>query len=273
MPSNTMWYGESHEYTPSELNFMVSAVANCQKCQELGMCESGARCAQCNYGAAMQATESLDALTKSRVYDKADTVRVIRETVAQNIEQQKKTERIRLFGALLAAAIFIAAICLIPVFEIISCNDTLPVKPYVSRTYDCKKNISTVMKHIRTQGVIDCVKDNKIDCKDYAITFMILWYNIYEFDERTCVLVHNTNYKTGMDHLFVAVYTGEDWLCIEPQAYDVDNWSLDYYWGDKYDPVYNNWKHTSMFVQATRYSWDFKERLLKKAGIDIVKGG
>ena len=130
MPSNSMWYGETREYTPSELNFMVSAVANCQKCQELGMCQPGACCVQCNYGAAMQATESLDALTKSRVYDKADTLNTIRQVSTTYQLKKEKDEKRKLIFGYIFLALLTLLVFMIPVFERLSCHDILPKIPY-----------------------------------------------------------------------------------------------------------------------------------------------
>ena len=266
MPSNSMWYGETREYTPSELNFMVSAVANCQKCQELGMCQPGACCVQCNYGAAMQATESLDALTKSRVYDKADTLNIIRQvSTTYQLKKEKDEKRKLIFGSIFLALLTLL-VFMIPVFERLSCHDILPKIPYTDGPYNWKENVQKVMDKINSDGVYDCYIDGGIDCKDYSYTFLIYWYNVFNFDTGTCVLVQNSNYQTDFHHLFVAIWTGDSWKCIEPQAYYLKDWSIENFWGNKYNAMYNDWSCTYSYITSSRFSFNFEKQLAIKAG-------
>lgn len=266
MPSNSMWYGETREYTPSELNFMVSAVANCQKCQELGMCKPGACCVHCNYGAAMQATESLDALTKSRVYDKADTLNIIRQvSTTYQLKKEKSEKRKLLFGYIFLALLTLL-VFMIPVFERLSCHDILPKIPNTDVSYNWKENVQKVMDKIKSDGVYDCYIDGSIDCKDYSYTFLIYWYNVFNFDTGTCVFVQNSNYQTDFHHLFIAVWTGDRWKCIEPQAYYLKDWSIENFWGNKYNAMYNDWSYTYSYITSSRFSFDFEKQLAIKAG-------
>ena len=122
------------------------------------------------------------------------------------------------------------------------------------------------MDKINSDGVYDCYIDGCIDCKDYSYTFLIYWYDVFNFDTGTCVLVQNSNYQTDFHHLFVAVWTGDRWKCIEPQAYYLKDWSIENFWGNKYNAMYNDWSCTYSYITSSRFSFDFEKQLAIKAG-------
>lgn len=278
MPTSR-WYGEQHEWSPNELNFMVKAVYECQQQQQQGKCSRCAEdCCNCNYAPAVQAVEQLDAFTKSRVFDKANTLDIIAQ--AQNAYIENAEKRSKKYNIGFMMMLFVVLLCIVMVkCSLSSTSATKPMDPFVSASYDYKKCISITMKHLQKYGPVDVLPDNGIDCKDWSLTFMYIWYNIYNFEDGTCVLVRNDNAYSDFDHLFIGIWTGTKWICIEPQACFKNDWSLESYWGNEYNEMYNQWHLTRAYLvmaywdskPSIRYKWNFYD-ILRKTKVENTYG-
>uniref|UniRef100_UPI00298E1A68 hypothetical protein n=1 Tax=Treponema sp. TaxID=166 RepID=UPI00298E1A68 len=102
-----------------------------------------------------------------------------------------------------------------------------------------------------------------IDSKDWAVTFMLLWYTEYKQNNRTCILVHNKNDTTGFECVMVAVWGYDSWICLVPQARNVNKWTPRKYWGDKYNLIWDNWNETSTIINSSELSSSIKSKLIK----------
>jgi len=91
--------------------------------------------------------------------------------------------------------------------------------------------IELILKNM-PELIYDISRDGKINCIDYSIIFRRLY-------GPNAKIIINNNPKTGMNHMFIRVYTfsnGNQY--IEPQGAP-DWYSMGVVWGTKYDPIYN----------------------------------
>lgn len=97
------------------------------------------------------------------------------------------------------------------------------------------------------QQVKDTNYDGLVNCIDYAITYKRLWD--LQYPANCCEIVRNYNVFTGWHHLFISVRGNEraKWLFIEPQGTQF-NYKMSDFWGDKYDPTYNVYYETSLWL-------------------------
>lgn len=258
----SQWYGETKDYTPNELNFMVRAYTFCQDEQAHGKCEPGSDCVSCKYGPAIGAMNSLDPLTKSRVIDKSDTYKLMLDTMAK---AEKKKESFSMMSALIVAVaiVVLALVFLLPFIDVVRSGCTLP-SPEVPVTYDGRACLNKVMARLNKEGPVNYVPDGKVDCKDWSLTFLIWWYYDYDMPDKTCIIVHNDN-GNKFNHALVAVWYNDKWNVIEPQACNKKDWTPESYWGKQYDKEYNLYCDTDMFIiMLTTCSINFRYNLAHK---------
>ncbi|MBR5932391.1 MAG: hypothetical protein IK002_00235 [Treponema sp.] len=127
--------------------------------------------------------------------------------------------------------------------------------------YDYHGILKRVMTHLDQYGPDDWFYDGTIDCKDWACSFLDLWYDTYNGVDGSCILVRNVNQEMRMDHLFVAVWSSEDkWIFIEPQACHITDWSLESFWGYKYNEECNCYNETRKFFEQCDRLADDREK-------------
>lgn len=119
----------------------------------------------------------------------------------------------------------------------------VPEAMYLRNHRNDLSNIPLIFDTIKKYGVPDMNQDGLIDCIDYALWFRLL----YGTDAR---LVINNNRSTGMNHMFILIISGYDFLAVEPQG-DKYRYSMGSVWGNKYDERYNQ-DVTSKWGQAIR---------------------
>ena len=283
MPQTSRWFGETREWNVSELNFMVEALTHCRMLQEEGKCERGGGCVNCKYSAAVTAIDQLDPFTKGRLEDKADKYeQVIARADATNRYIKRKAARSKcalLFWLLTTGLIIFTAASLLNgctnrynvsvTKDIKGKWNILPEEPYFYNKsyYDCEGTVNKVMVYLKTNGPTDWYYDGTTDCKDWACSFVELWYDTYGATDGTCFLVRNVNPETRMDHLFVAVYSlNKGWIFIEPQACKSISYYMKDFWGSKYDETCNCYNETRKFIEkADKYTGNCqkKEHLIK----------
>lgn len=224
------WFGEQREWTDNEKTFMVKAAAACRACQEEGQCTWGSKdCCTCKWQAPMAAIKELDSFTQSRIEDKADMLDMqgkLFVALCDRAEQEQRHNGLKLFILFALVAVIVAAAV-----------SVLHAEPYTSK-------VSAVMKQLSRDGPTDWYCDGKIDCKDWSVSFMDMWYSQGNLDG-TCLLVHN--YGNGMNHLMVAVYDNGMHV-IEPQACYKKDWSPESFWGREYDKQYNRLYETWIYL-------------------------
>lgn len=244
------WFGEQRDYTPNELSFMVKAAQQCRKCQEAGKCKWGSKeCCQCKWQAPMAAIKEQDQFTQSRIEDKADTLDFIDDMFESSLAQQKRRERVaaenvKIFAAL-AAALFLMAWAAISMHAL----------PNEARH---------VMKQLADEGPKNWYYFDGIDCKDWSLTFMDLWYKS-GMPDKSCVLVRNVDAPKKFDHLMVAVMEDGKWTVIEPQACEWDEayWNPAVWWGSKYSPDNDMYGQSWLYLKNSDKD---ASRLLEKSG-------
>ena len=108
-----------------------------------------------------------------------------------------------------------------------------------------------------SKNVCDIDGDNLVNCCDYTIIFKVMWDYMYEDHANDCEIVRNWNPYSGMNHLFIRCrlnYTSS-WIYIEPQAYPVkytDSFLMKNYWGDKYNPIFNHYGETKLWLATVK---------------------
>lgn len=280
MPSRFMYTGEHREYTQNELNFMVKARTACLENQGADKCTPGADCVNCKYGAALQAINELDPLTKARLIDKSDDYIMKLKAANDGYNSYKKQREIKNTLCIIVFIVFILFVALAVGGDVGLCHNTVcgevkwnkkPITPSTEYLeawdYDYKQLTNKVMTSLREQGPNDYFDDNLIDCKDWAVTFMYRWYYTYKAPDGTCVLVRQCNRKTKLDHALVAVWTGYKWLVIEPQAFNKTDWSPESYWGYRYNPELNCYNETRKFLMCAVNSY-FAEEFIQHTRVD-----
>lgn len=137
-----------------------------------------------------------------------------------------------------------------PTTSINDCDDdksSLSVK-----LYECKPVLKRVMRQLAENGPNDYYYDKKIDCKDWSISFMELWYK-QDVPDGSCILVRNLNKFTDFDHLMVAVYCNSAWLVIEPQACKKEEkyWDPQMWWGKwVYSPSFDLFGQSWLYLHS-----------------------
>lgn len=232
------WFGEVREYTPNELSFMVKAAQQCRLCQKNGECAWGSKeCCTCKWQAPMAAIKEQDPFMQSRIEDKADMLDEMDAMFLESLKQSQgkaKDYANRLWMFLAAAAAIIVA-------AVLFCNSA----------YSMPNEARSVMKQLALSGPDDYYYDGKQDCKDWAISFMQLWYRTGAADG-SCILVRNLNRDLLFDHLMVAVKEDGKWLVIEPQACRCNEawWNPAMWWGDKYDKSYDMYGQSWLYLHS-----------------------
>ena len=66
--------------------------------------------------------------------------------------------------------------------------------------------------------------------------------------------MRNVNKEKGMNHLFVRVRNDKhEWVYLEPQQ----NCTMEEYWGDKYNPVFNIYGETEYWLKKAGYKYNY----------------
>lgn len=230
------WFGEVREYTPNELSFMAKAAQQCRKCQSRGECKWGSKeCCECKWQAPMAAIKEQDQFTQSRIEDKADTLDFIDGMFEGSVKQQKRREKVAAENLKISIALAVALAAM--AWAAISAR----ALPY---------GVRSVMRQLAERGPDDWYYDGKIDCKDWSLSFIDLWYKRGALD-RSCVLVRNWNSRSKFDHLMVAVWDEGGWTVIEPQAcgWEEKYWSPSAWWGPKYDSRYDMFGQSWLYIK------------------------
>lgn len=229
------WYGVKRTWTPNELNFMTKAAYSCRSCQEEGQCEWGCEdCMECKWRAPMGSIKELDPFLQSRIEDEADKIEFRNELFMASLERSREAEKVgrrKLYIFLVSFIIIIAtASCLVA-----------NAMPQTART---------VMRQLSQNGPDNYYYDEDIDCKDWSITFMDLWYK-QDVPDGSCILVRNLNKSECFDHLMVAVKDNNNWLVLEPQAckWGEKYWDPNMWWGKKYDSSNDMFGQTWLYLR------------------------
>ena len=228
------WFGTQKTWTPNELSFMTKAAYNCRACQEEGQCEWGSEdCFECKWQAPMASVKSLDPFLQSRIEDKADQMKFRDELFHASLESSKRQEELSKYKLII---FFIS-------FIVISATVACLVSNAMPQT------ARTVMRQLSQNGPDNYYYDRKIDCKDWSITFMDLWYK-HDVPDGSCKLVRNVNVEKRFDHLMVAVKDNNAWLVLEPQACKQDEkyWSPQMWWGETYDSSRNKFGQSWLYL-------------------------
>lgn len=105
-----VYYGESSELTPNELNYCVRQISRCQRKREYGLCPlenyNPFQCEGCECEVAHRIVKNLDELTKARVFDKAERITRYENAYADKKARNKRRDRI--FGII--AVLYIAGV-------------------------------------------------------------------------------------------------------------------------------------------------------------------
>lgn len=286
---NTMYYGEQKEHTPKELNFMVRAHANCQRLQEAGECEFGEECAGCKWAVGIQESKTLDPLTQARMQDKVDAYIRLGEVSDAIEEREKKRAKRQFYGLFVLIAVILLAIFIGVAAEsdafamnyndtsVQSCVNTpqkcrmLPPNPTPYYEYNFTDCLAKTMIYLKWNGPWMYGDDDCVDCKDWTMSFVFYWYEELNAPDGTCIIVRNVNKNKRFDHCFVALWNNHRWVCIEPQACRYDDWSLEFFWGDRYDPRFNCYNETRKFC-TWAYLDNFARDIIKRSRVDEVYG-
>lgn len=103
-------------------------------------------------------------------------------------------------------------------------------------------------------NIQDVNNDGKVNCIDYAISYKILWDYNNTGSAYRCEIVRNVNKEKGMNHLFVRVRNDKhEWVYLEPQQ----NCTMEEYWGDKYNPVFNIYGETEYWLKKAGYKYNY----------------
>lgn len=94
----------------------------------------------------------------------------------------------------------------------------------------------------------DVNRDGKIDCIDYTVSFKRMWDDAFQYRgwQQDCIIMQNNNPNNGFNHAFIMVRQFRypfGYVCIEPQANNLNNIYMKDYWGDKYDPAYDTYDY------------------------------
>lgn len=148
---------------------------------------------------------------------------------------------------------------------------TLPKSPN-GYDYGWEKYLNAVMKELKMSGPRGYFKDGVIDCKDWTMTFVYYWYDVFNAPDGTCFIVRNVNWSQRFDHCFVGVWARDHWVFIEPQAYDRADWSPKAFWGKKYDPECDCYNETRKFILNSGMDSFYADKLLKRTLVDETYG-
>lgn len=236
------WYGVKKTWTPNELSFMSKAAYTCRSCQEEGQCEWGCEdCFECKWKAPMLSIKDLDPFLQSRIEDAADEMKFRDELFLESLKMSKERERV---GARKLYIFFVSLVIIIATASCLVAN----AMPQTART---------VMRQLSQKGPDNYYYDGKIDCKDWSITFMDLWYK-QDVPDGSCKLVRNCNASKRFDHLMVAVQDNNSWLVLEPQACKREEkyWSPSMWWGEKYDSSYDLFGQTWLYLRDADMNTD-----------------
>lgn len=151
---------------------------------------------------------------------------------------------------------FMIAIFVVPIFFVVRCAKKAVIDSpnqsttYIQMTYDAA--------NFAAANIEDVNEDGKVGCIDYALLFKA-WFDGYNENGHECLLIWNVNHKKDMNHLFVKVWDGYQYVAIEPSTNrgSFDDRRMEKYWGSMYDPrfdrnvtdgAYKIWKNTFVWV-------------------------
>lgn len=122
-------------------------------------------------------------------------------------------------------------------------------KSTVEVSDDTHKRI-VITKKLVDKNIKDINGDGSVNCQDYAITFKLIWDSVYPDCKNDCIIIRNRSML--MHHLFNGVYDGNDLVFIEPWASDPYNYLMRNNWNYKWNPRYNIYDETEMWLQEAR---------------------
>ena len=153
---------------------------------------------------------------------------------------------------------------------------TIPPAPEFSDNYDWQDILNRVMTQLSKSGPKNNIPDNWLDSKDWATTFLILWYNTFSAPDGTCLIVRNYNAKAGrnrFDQTFIAIWADDEWKLIDPRACNEKDCSMEFFWGKKYDSRYNIWSSTKAVIKMMeKYDSQFQRDLIEKTKTEEIYG-
>lgn len=122
--------------------------------------------------------------------------------------------------------------------------------PYGTRSKRVGHMIVSTLR-ISQAGIYDMNNDGMINCIDYACNFKREWDMLWPDESWRCLLVRN--YNGSWHHLFAHVrgYGSED-IEVETWAKDPYRYKMEYNWRDEYNPKYNIYGETELWMQKCR---------------------
>ncbi len=258
------WHGNERQYTPNELNFMVRAVNTCAHLQLEGQCKPSAEaCAECKWKAGVEAARGLDALTQSRVQDKADMMDILLARSEAYTKWQKRKDVKSTWGIvfsilwLVVLFVFIAnAGCETPARVVNHRNNGMRYEGDMRRARPDRPGalgidyVPPVKKALRLMGgyVRNWNWDGVVNCQDYCIAFFRAWYLECKAPPGTCLIARNVNVAEDFDHVFILYWDGKAWQPLEPMGYKQGVYTPAEWWGSVYDERKNVYCQTDMFL-------------------------
>lgn len=127
-------------------------------------------------------------------------------------------------------------------------------RPYKNGKIDYEFERKILLTEVRVDDYIhkngDVNGDDKINCIDHAIMFKLLWDKHFTSLRDRCFIIRN--HSKTMNHLFIGLYDDdknlmhiETWMIIGTMQYSLE----DYYGKEKYDPLYNHYNETDMWLE------------------------
>ncbi|MBQ4014990.1 MAG: hypothetical protein II610_07040 [Treponema sp.] len=164
--------------------------------------------------------------------------------------------------------------------EFESIPKTKKIKPELlelPEDYNWQLAASSCMGWLKKNGPINFINDGDINCQDWSTTFLWLWYMAYKQPPATCLIMRNVNPNIKTDygaflHAFIAIRTQNDWICVEPQAYYCDDWSLESFWKKQYDSNFNIWGHTKYYIKKMDIDVKLQRELIEKTKTEYFYG-
>ena len=225
------------QYTDMDknINILANVKAECIHARKYNLCYSN--CASCLRAYKFQECyKQLALCDQLRLDSNAEYIAAQMElTRTYVITRKKQIIQIRTI-VIIVALLFILFVCTKAYSQSLYTNYYTEDKWIV----DTLNRTHSQVKDVNHDGVVNCI--------DYTITYKRLWDLQYPTD--CCEIVRNYNVHTEWHHLFISVRgtNKAKWIFIEPQGTQF-NYRMTDYWKDKYDPTYNIFYETKMWLE------------------------
>ncbi|MBD5398482.1 hypothetical protein HDR60_03175 [bacterium] len=108
-----------------------------------------------------------------------------------------------------------------------------------------------ITKKLVDKNIKDINGDGSVNCQDYAIIFKLIWDDVFPNYKSDCIIIRNRS--VFMHHLFNGVYDRSDLVFVEPWASDPYNYLMCDNWSYKWNPRYNIYDETEMWLEKVQY--------------------